>query len=73
MASAEMKAIAPYMHCSEPTPSFLQGTLIWITEWKEFIDGEWRSFTTIHPRRQKQSASEYLREDPPTFARFGTQ
>jgi hypothetical protein len=72
MASAEMKAIAPYMHCSEPTPSFLQGTLIWITEWKEFIDGEWRSFTTIH-RRQKQSASEYLREDPPTFARFGTQ
>lgn len=73
MASAEMKAISPYIRCSEPEPSFLQGSLIWITQWNEFIDGEWRSFTTIHPRRLGQSASQYLRGDPQIFARFGTE
>jgi hypothetical protein len=71
MASAGMKAISPYLRCSEPLPSFLQGSLIWITECQEFIDGEWRSFTTIRPRRQGQLASQYLGEDPSTFLRFG--
>ena len=72
MAIAEMKAISSYIRCSEPEPSFLQGSLIW-TQWKEFIDGEWRTFATIHPRRQAQSAFQYLREDPATFARFGIE
>jgi hypothetical protein len=47
MASGGMKAISPYLRCSEPLPSFLQGSLIWITQWQEFIDGEWRSFTSV--------------------------
>jgi hypothetical protein len=71
MASGGMKAISPYIRCSEPMPSFLQGSLIWITQCQVFIDGEWRSFTTIRPRRQGQSASQFLSEDAPTFSRFG--
>jgi hypothetical protein len=71
MASGETKAISPYLRCSEPLPSFLQGSLIWITQWQEFIDGEWRSFTTVRPRKQGQSASQYLNEDAPIFSRFG--
>jgi len=67
MASGGTKAIAPYLRCSEPLPSFLQGSLIWITHWQEFIDGEWRSFTTVGPRRQGQSASQYLDDGAPTF------
>jgi hypothetical protein len=71
MAGEQMKAISPYLRCSEPLPSFLQGSLIWITECQEFIEGEWRSFTSIRPRKQGQSASQYLAEDVPTFSRFG--
>jgi hypothetical protein len=70
MASVETKATSWYLRCSEPLPSFLQGSLIWITEWQEFIEGEWRSFTTVRPRRQGQSASQYLDEDAPTFSPF---
>jgi hypothetical protein len=71
MASGGTRAISSYIRCWEPVPSFLQGSLIWITQCQVFIDGGWQSFTKIRPRRQGQSASQFLGEDAPTFSRFG--
>ena len=54
MASAngiEMKQISPGLRRSEPVASFLQGSLIWITEYDELIDGRWHTCISIHPRK----------------------
>jgi hypothetical protein len=61
MASAnrnEMVQISSGLRRSEPIPSFLQGGLIWITEYDELIDDRWHTFILIHPRRVGHSPYE---------------
>jgi len=54
----EMKQIYPDLRRAEPVASFLQGSLIWITEYEEFVDGSWHTRVSIHPRRLGHSYDE---------------
>ena len=58
MSSRNMKQISPILRCSEPVPSFLQGSLIWIRDYEQLIDGVWQNFTSTCPRRLGHSYDE---------------
>ena len=53
-----MKQISPGLRRSEPVASFLQGSVIWITDYEELIDGLWHTFTSIQPRKMGHSPCE---------------
>jgi hypothetical protein len=53
-----MKQLLPGLRRSEPVASFLQGSLIWITEYNELIDGRWHTFFSIRPRKVGHSPYE---------------
>jgi hypothetical protein len=53
-----MKELSPGLRRSEPVASFLQGSLIWITDYEELIDGRWQTFVSIHPRKIGHSPCE---------------
>jgi hypothetical protein len=46
-----MKELSPGLRRSEPVASFLQGSVIWITDYEELIEGRWHTFMAIHPRK----------------------
>jgi hypothetical protein len=46
-----MEELSPGLRRSEPIASFLQGSLVWITDYEELIGGRWHTFASIHPRR----------------------
>jgi hypothetical protein len=54
----EMKQLSPGLRRSEPVAGFLQGSLIWITDYEELIDGRWHTFTSIRPRKIGHSPCE---------------
>jgi len=50
MSSPAIKQVSLRLRASEPIPTFLQGSPIWIIEHEELIDGRWHQFTSIRPR-----------------------
>src|ERR1051326_7744173 len=71
MASAsgtEMKQVSPGLRGSEPVASFLQGSLVWITDYEELIDGRWHTFMAIHPRKIGHSSGNALSAKAFNFA-----
>ena len=53
-----MKQLSPGLRRSEPVASFLQASLVWITDHEELVGGQWHTFTSIHPRRIGHSPCE---------------
>ena len=56
----EIKQLSRIVLRSEPVASFLQGSLIWIAEYEELIDGRRHTFVSIHPRAIGHSPYEDL-------------